>query len=48
MGSKLLSSSIYTIMFPQFHIPHLEKQLKPTEYLTLKILVYLLQSPASS
>ncbi len=31
-------------MFPQFYIPHLEKQLKPAEYLTLKKLVYLLQS----
>jgi len=31
-------------MFPQFYQNHLEKQLKPAEYLTLKILVYLLQS----
>jgi hypothetical protein len=31
-------------MFPQFYQFHLEKQLKPAEYLTLKILVYLLQS----
>ena len=31
-------------MFPQFYQIHLEKQLKPAEYLTLKILVYLLQS----
>ena len=31
-------------MFPQFYISHLEKQLKPAEYLTLKNLVYLLQS----
>jgi hypothetical protein len=30
-------------MLPQFYQLHLEKQLKPTEYLTLKILVYLLQ-----
>lgn len=31
-------------MFPQSYQNHLEKQLKPAEYLTLKILVYLLQS----
>jgi hypothetical protein len=31
-------------MFPQFYQNHLEKQLKPAEYLTLKILIYLLQS----
>ena len=31
-------------MFTQFYQIHLEKQLKPAEYLTLKILVYLLQS----
>jgi hypothetical protein len=31
-------------MFPQFYQNYLEKQLKPAEYLTLKILVYLLQS----
>jgi len=31
-------------MFPQFYQNHLEKQLKSAEYLTLKILVYLLQS----
>jgi hypothetical protein len=31
-------------MLPQFYQIHLEKQLKPAEYLTLKILVYLLQS----
>jgi uncharacterized membrane protein len=31
-------------MFPQFYQNHLEKQLKPTEYPTLKALVYLLQS----
>ena len=30
-------------MLPQFYQLHLETQLKPTEYLTLKILVYLLQ-----
>jgi len=30
-------------MLPQFYQLPLEKQLKPTEYLTLKILVYLLQ-----
>lgn len=30
-------------MLPQFYQLHLEKQLKPTEYLTLKNLVYLLQ-----
>ena len=29
-------------MFPQFHLPHIEKKLKPTEYQTLKSLVYLL------
>ncbi|HEY9295448.1 MAG TPA: hypothetical protein VIQ31_03575 [Phormidium sp.] len=31
-------------MFPQFYQNYLEKQLKPAEYLSLKILVYLLQS----
>jgi len=31
-------------MFPQSYQNHLEKQLKPAEYLTFKILVYLLQS----
>lgn len=31
-------------MFPQFYQTHLQQQLKNTEYLTLKILVYLLQS----
>jgi hypothetical protein len=31
-------------MLPQFYQSHLSKQLKPTEYLTLKILVYLLQT----
>ncbi len=31
-------------MFPQSYQNDLEKQLKPAEYLTLKILVYLLQS----
>jgi hypothetical protein len=31
-------------MFPQFYQIHLQRQLKNTEYLTLKILVYLLQS----
>ncbi|HBK99673.1 MAG TPA: hypothetical protein DD001_21305 [Microcoleaceae bacterium UBA10368] len=46
MGSKLFSSAIYIIMFPQFHIAHLEKQLKSTEYLSLKIMVDLLQKPA--
>jgi hypothetical protein len=30
-------------MFPQFFQIHLQQQLKTTEYLTLKILVYLLQ-----
>jgi hypothetical protein len=30
-------------MFPQFYQIHLQQQLKTTEYLTLKILVYLLQ-----
>ena len=31
-------------MLPQFYQSHLSKQLKPTEYLTLKILVYLLHT----
>jgi hypothetical protein len=31
-------------MFPQFYQIHLEKELKSAEYVTLKILVYLLQS----
>jgi hypothetical protein len=31
-------------MFLQFYQTHLQQQLKNTEYLTLKILVYLLQS----
>jgi hypothetical protein len=31
-------------MFPQFYLLHLQRQLKNTEYLTLKILVYLWQS----
>jgi hypothetical protein len=31
-------------MCPQFYLFHLQRQLKNTEYLTLKILVYLLQS----
>jgi len=31
-------------MFPQFYQIHLQRQLKNTEYLTLEILVYLLQS----
>jgi hypothetical protein len=31
-------------MFPQFYQNNLEKQLKQTEYHTLKALVYLLQS----
>jgi hypothetical protein len=31
-------------MFPQFYQNHLEKQLKPAEYQTLKALVYMLQS----
>ena len=31
-------------MFPRFYLLHLQRQLKNTEYLTLKILVYLLQS----
>ena len=30
-------------MFPQFYQNHLEKQLKPTQYHTLKSLVYILQ-----
>lgn len=29
-------------MFPSFYLLHLQQQLKATEYLTLKILVYLL------
>ena len=31
-------------MFPQFYQNHLEKQLKPAQYNTLKSLVYILQS----
>jgi hypothetical protein len=31
-------------MFPQFYLLHLQRQLNNTEYLTLKILVYLWQS----
>ena len=31
-------------MFPQFYQIHLQQPLKNTEYLTLKVLVYLLQS----
>ena len=31
-------------MFPQFYQNHLEKQLKPAQYHTLKSLVYILQS----
>jgi hypothetical protein len=30
-------------MFPQFYLLHLQRPLKNTEYLTLKILVYLWQ-----
>ena len=30
-------------MFPSFYLLHLQQQLKATEYLTLKILVYLLE-----
>ena len=43
-GLHCLSVPIYIIMFPQFYQNHLEKQLKPAEYHTLKALVYLLQS----
>jgi len=31
-------------MFPQFYLLHIQRQLKNTEYLNLKILVYLWQS----
>ncbi|MBD1933896.1 hypothetical protein H6F79_19050 [Trichocoleus sp. FACHB-69] len=31
-------------MIPQFYQIHLQQQLKNTEYLTLKLLIYLLQS----
>lgn len=31
-------------MFPQFYQIHLQQQLKNSEYLTLKVLIYLLQS----
>jgi len=31
-------------MFPQFYQNHLEKQLTPTQYQTMKALVYMLQS----
>lgn len=43
-GVEILPWPHLAIMFPQFYQIHLEKQLKPAEYLTLKILVYLLQS----
>jgi hypothetical protein len=43
-GIEILSWPHLAIMFPQFYQFHLEKQLKPAEYLTLKIWVYLLQS----
>jgi hypothetical protein len=43
-GVEIVKWPHLTIMFPQFYQIHLEKKLKPAEYLTLKILVYLLQS----
>jgi hypothetical protein len=43
-GVEIIKLPHLLIMFPQFYQNHLEKQLKPAEYLTLKILVYLLQS----
>jgi len=43
-GIEIIKWPHLLIMFPQSYQNHLEKQLKPAEYLTLKILVYLLQS----
>ena len=43
-GVEIVKWPYLTIMFPQFYQIHLEKKLKSAEYLTLKILVYLLQS----
>ena len=43
-GVEIVKLPHLTIMFPQFYQIHLEKKLKSAEYLTLKILVYLLQS----
>jgi hypothetical protein len=43
-GVEIIKWPYLLIMFPQFYQNYLEKQLKPVEYLTLKILVYLLQS----
>jgi hypothetical protein len=39
-GVEIIKWPHLLIMFPQFYQNHLEKQLKPAEYLTLKILVY--------
>ena len=41
-GVEIIKWPHLLIMFPQSYQNHLEKQLKPAEYLTLKILVYLL------
>ena len=43
-GVEILKWPHLAKMFPQFYQIHLEKKLKSAEYLTLKILVYLLQS----
>jgi hypothetical protein len=43
-GVTLVKKPHQLKMFPQFYQIHLEQQLKNTEYLTLKILVDLLQS----
>jgi hypothetical protein len=47
-GVEIIKLPHLLIMFPQFYQNHLEKQLKPTEYLTLKILVYLLLQAQTS
>jgi hypothetical protein len=43
-GVEIVKWPHLRIMFPQFYQIHLEKKLKSAEYLTLNILVYLLQS----
>jgi hypothetical protein len=42
-GVSLVKKPHQLKMFPQFYLLHLQQQLKTTEYLTLKKLVYLLQ-----
>ncbi len=44
MGVTFVNTPHLLKMLPQFYLLHLQQQLKNSEYLTLKILVYLLQA----